>query len=66
MAGRPARCLVATSSEGTVVRWNHGAQELLGYTPPEVLGRHIADLLHPGATAASAGPCGRRRRRAGA
>ncbi|MFJ3632755.1 SpoIIE family protein phosphatase [Streptomyces sp. NPDC090112] len=41
--------LVATSSEGTVVRWNHGAQELLGYTPPEVLGRHIADLLHPGA-----------------
>ncbi|MFD6969220.1 SpoIIE family protein phosphatase [Streptomyces sp. NPDC059979] len=41
--------LVATSSEGTVVRWNHGAQELLGYAPPEVIGRHIADLLHPGA-----------------
>ncbi|MFJ6754642.1 SpoIIE family protein phosphatase [Streptomyces sp. NPDC091273] len=41
--------LIATSSEGLVVRWNHGAQELLGYTPPQVLGRHIADLLHPGA-----------------
>ncbi|MFF3678001.1 SpoIIE family protein phosphatase [Streptomyces sp. NPDC002120] len=41
--------LVATSSDGVVVRWNHGAQELLGYTPPQVLGRHIADLLHPGA-----------------
>ncbi|MGW7440832.1 SpoIIE family protein phosphatase [Streptomyces sp. NPDC054849] len=41
--------LVATSSEGTIVRWNHGAQELLGYAPPEVIGRHIADLLHPGA-----------------
>lgn len=41
--------LVATSSEGVIVRWNHGAQDLLGYAPPQVLGRHIADLLHPGA-----------------
>ncbi|MGW6985691.1 PAS domain-containing protein, partial [Streptomyces sp. NPDC054932] len=41
--------LVATSSDGMIVRWNHGAQELLGYAPPEVLGRHISDLLHPGA-----------------
>ncbi|WP_411102914.1 SpoIIE family protein phosphatase [Streptomyces sp. cmx-4-9] len=41
--------LVATSGEGVVVRWNQGAQELLGYAPPEVLGRHISDLLHPGA-----------------
>ncbi|MFC9245645.1 SpoIIE family protein phosphatase [Streptomyces sp. NPDC057136] len=41
--------LVATSGDGTIVRWNHTAQELLGYTPPQVLGRHIADLLHPGA-----------------
>ncbi|MFF3326715.1 SpoIIE family protein phosphatase [Streptomyces sp. NPDC002889] len=41
--------LVATSADGTIVRWNHAAQELLGYAPPQVLGRHIADLLHPGA-----------------
>ncbi|MEU6314175.1 SpoIIE family protein phosphatase [Streptomyces sp. NPDC047014] len=41
--------LAATSGEGAIVRWNQGAQELLGYSPPEVLGRHIADLLHPGA-----------------
>ncbi|MET9515745.1 SpoIIE family protein phosphatase [Streptomyces sp. NPDC002994] len=40
---------VATSADGTIVRWNHTAQELLGYTPPQVVGRHIADLLHPGA-----------------
>ncbi|MFK0256486.1 SpoIIE family protein phosphatase [Streptomyces sp. NPDC090445] len=40
---------VATGSDGRIVRWNHAAQELLGYPPPEVLGRHIADLLHPGA-----------------
>ncbi|MFC9816712.1 SpoIIE family protein phosphatase [Streptomyces virginiae] len=41
--------LMATSGDGMIVRWNHGAQELLGYDPPQVLGRHIADLLHPGA-----------------
>ncbi|MEU6758137.1 SpoIIE family protein phosphatase [Streptomyces sp. NPDC046685] len=41
--------LVATSSDGMIVRWNHGAQDLLGYAPPQVIGRHIADLLHPGA-----------------
>ncbi|MET9324437.1 SpoIIE family protein phosphatase [Streptomyces sp. NPDC003038] len=40
---------VATSADGTVVRWNHTAQELLGYAPSQVVGRHIADLLHPGA-----------------
>lgn len=41
--------LVATSADGQIVRWNHGAQDLLGYAPPQVLGRHISDLLHPGA-----------------
>ncbi|MFJ3834992.1 SpoIIE family protein phosphatase [Streptomyces sp. NPDC054904] len=41
--------LLATSGDGTIVRWNQGAQHLLGYLPPQVLGRHIADLLHPGA-----------------
>ncbi|MFV0131466.1 SpoIIE family protein phosphatase [Streptomyces sp. HMX112] len=40
---------VATGADGTIVRWNHVAQELLGYEPPQVVGRHIADLLHPGA-----------------
>ncbi|MFD3696969.1 SpoIIE family protein phosphatase [Streptomyces sp. NPDC058646] len=41
--------LLATSGDGQIVRWNQGAQELLGYAPPQVLGRHISDLLHPGA-----------------
>ncbi|MCP3754702.1 SpoIIE family protein phosphatase [Streptomyces sp. TBY4] len=40
--------LVATSADGTIVRWNQLAQELLGYAPPQMLGRNIADLLHPG------------------
>lgn len=40
---------LATSADGTIVRWNHAAQELLGYAPPQIVGRHIADLLHPGA-----------------
>ncbi|MEV6327760.1 SpoIIE family protein phosphatase [Streptomyces sp. NPDC051909] len=41
--------VVATGADGTIVRWDHAAEDLLGYTPHEVLGRHIADLLHPGA-----------------
>ncbi|MFD9306242.1 SpoIIE family protein phosphatase [Streptomyces sp. NPDC060048] len=40
--------LVATSADGTVVRWNQVAQELLGYAPQHMVGRNIADLLHPG------------------
>ncbi|THA57842.1 SpoIIE family protein phosphatase [Streptomyces sp. A1136] len=47
--GALAVAQMATGSDGAVVRWSHSAQELLGYTPPEVVGRHIADLLHPGA-----------------
>ncbi|MEU0401923.1 SpoIIE family protein phosphatase [Streptomyces sp. NPDC006197] len=41
--------VVGTSAEGAIVRWDHAAEDLLGYTPHDVLGRHIADLLHPGA-----------------
>ncbi|MGW8350883.1 SpoIIE family protein phosphatase [Streptomyces wedmorensis] len=41
--------VVATGADGAIVRWDHAAEGLLGYTPHEVLGRHIADLLHPGA-----------------
>ncbi|QDO04843.1 SpoIIE family protein phosphatase [Streptomyces sp. RLB3-17] len=41
--------VVATNADGTIVRWDHGAQALLGYPSREVVGRPIADLLHPGA-----------------
>ncbi|WP_406865537.1 SpoIIE family protein phosphatase [Streptomyces sp. HUAS MG47] len=41
--------VVATGADGSIVRWDHAAQDLLGYTPHDVLGRHIADLLHPDA-----------------
>ncbi|WP_053693589.1 SpoIIE family protein phosphatase [Streptomyces sp. WM6372] len=40
---------LATGADGTIVRWNRAAQELLGYAPPQIVGHHIADLLHPGA-----------------
>ncbi|MBT2444499.1 SpoIIE family protein phosphatase [Streptomyces sp. ISL-36] len=40
---------VATSADGTIVRWNRAAEGLLGYSPQQVIGRHIAELLHPGA-----------------
>ncbi|MEV4943226.1 SpoIIE family protein phosphatase [Streptomyces zaomyceticus] len=47
--GALAVAQVATGADGIIVRWNRAAQELLGYTPHHVVGRHIADLLHPGA-----------------
>ncbi|MFD0145555.1 MULTISPECIES: SpoIIE family protein phosphatase [unclassified Streptomyces] len=40
---------VTTSADGTIVRWNRAAEELLGFKPQQVIGRHIAELLHPGA-----------------
>ncbi|MCH0569081.1 SpoIIE family protein phosphatase [Streptomyces sp. MUM 136J] len=40
---------VVTSADGIVVRWSRAAQELLGHSPQDVVGRHIAELLHPGA-----------------
>ncbi|MFJ8083152.1 SpoIIE family protein phosphatase [Streptomyces sp. NPDC096205] len=46
--GALAMAQVATSADGIVVRWNRAAQELLGHTPQQVVGRHIAELLHPG------------------
>ncbi|QES46898.1 phosphatase [Streptomyces venezuelae] len=46
--GAVPMALLATGADGTIVRWDAGAQDLLGYAPPEVVGRHIAELLHPG------------------
>ncbi|MFF0064924.1 SpoIIE family protein phosphatase [Streptomyces sp. NPDC005279] len=41
--------LVATGADGRIVRWDPVAQELLGYRAPEVVGRHVVELMHPGA-----------------
>ncbi|MFF4354808.1 SpoIIE family protein phosphatase [Streptomyces sp. NPDC001530] len=40
--------VLATDASGVIVRWDGTAEEMLGYASREVLGRHIADLLHPG------------------
>jgi PAS domain S-box-containing protein len=42
-----ADAIVGTRSDGTIVSWNRGARELLGYTAEEVLGRSARIL--PGA-----------------
>ncbi len=39
---------------GTVVEWNTGAEELLGWTRDEVVGRFVADTVLPGGFARSA------------
>jgi len=37
--------IVGTDLHGNVVSWNTGAQELYGYTPPEMVGRSISVLI---------------------
>lgn len=37
--------VVATDLDGTVLYWGHGAEELYGYTPDEVLGRNITFIV---------------------
>ncbi|MFJ9469053.1 ATP-binding SpoIIE family protein phosphatase [Streptomyces caniferus] len=42
---------------GTVTGWSEGAQKLLGYRPPEVVGHPVSDLLINGDHPAPTGPC---------
>jgi PAS domain S-box-containing protein len=37
--------LVGFQTDGTIVLWNRAAQDLYGYTEPEVLGKSITQLL---------------------
>jgi PAS domain S-box-containing protein len=39
--------IIAKTLEGTIVSWNHGAEELYGYTAQEALGSPIAMLIPP-------------------
>src|SRR3954463_11093981 len=45
----PGAVLVATLG-GVILSWNSEAGELLGYSAPEVLGRHVSILLPPDPT----------------
>ena len=45
--------LVATGADGRIGGGIRVAQEMLGYRAPEVVGRHLVELLHPGANGAS-------------
>ncbi|GLZ07944.1 membrane protein [Actinomadura sp. NBRC 104412] len=44
---RPIPALTVIDSEGYVVGWTQGSEELLGYAPKEILGRSFTDLLMP-------------------
>jgi diguanylate cyclase (GGDEF)-like protein/PAS domain S-box-containing protein len=37
--------LVGFQTDGTIVLWNHAAQDLYGYTEPEVMGKSVTQLL---------------------
>ncbi|MFD0852361.1 PAS domain S-box protein, partial [Actinomadura adrarensis] len=41
--------VLATDESGRITAWNPGAQQLLGYTRGEVLGKRLHRLLHRGA-----------------
>ena len=46
--------ILALDPLGRIVRWNRGAEHIVGYTPGEVLGRDFALLFPPDAVAAGA------------
>jgi PAS domain S-box-containing protein len=39
--------IVSMSREGRLTSWNPGAEQLLGYAPAEILGRHVSVLVPP-------------------
>ncbi|MFE4958571.1 PAS domain S-box protein, partial [Streptomyces sp. NPDC056653] len=43
----PDAAIAMLDAEGTVVGWTHAAQQLVGYTAQEVVGRSAAHVLPP-------------------
>ena len=37
--------IISYSPDGFIQSWNHGAQKLLGYSPQEIIGRHISVIV---------------------
>ncbi len=39
--------ILSQSLDGVITSWNHGAEQILGYTAEEIIGKHIAVLRPP-------------------
>ncbi len=46
LSGSLQYSIVATDLDGVITIFNKGAQDLLGYTPDEVIGKHTPELFH--------------------
>ena len=46
IVGSAGRAAVATDEENRIVNWNQTAADLLGYSPGEVIGRNLQDVIH--------------------
>jgi len=39
--------IIAKTPEGIITSWNHGAEQIYGYSASEIIGQPVSLLIHP-------------------